>query len=99
VRRSVVELALVALLALPVGAYGLSVLLSHRIWVSPRRGEPFELIGSGANLMGLALVGVSVALFAGWCGLRTSHRGLGLGVAGLCLAIAGACLAMALSGH
>jgi hypothetical protein len=75
-----VELLIVALMAIPIGAHGLSALISHRLWISPRHSKPYEMVGLGADLMGLAYFGVAACLFAVWFGLRSSHRKLGIGV-------------------
>lgn len=94
--RRYVELLIVALFALPIGAHGVVALFTHRIWVSPRNAKPLEMIGSSADLMGLGYLGLAAAMFAVWFTIRGSHRNVGLGLTGLCAIIAGAGFAAAL---
>ena len=98
-KKSHIELLIVALMAIPIGAYGVSALLAHRMWVAPRNARPFEMVGSGAVMMGLAYLAMAVGLFSVWFAFRTPYRKSGFAVTGLCALLAGVCFAMALTGQ
>ena len=91
-KKSHIELLIVALMAIPIGAHGLSAMIAQRLWVAPRFSKPYEVIGIGAVLAGLAWLAMSLCLFATWFTIRSSHRKLGIGLIGFCAAVSVAAL-------
>lgn len=98
-KKSYLELLIVALMAVPIGAHGLSAMVTHRLWVSPRFSRSYEMVGTGADLMGLAWLAMAACIFSVWFAIRSSHRRLGLVLVALFAVAAAGAFAGALFMH